>query len=250
MHILLVNDDGIHAKGIRTLCAMAADAGYRVSVCAPDQERSGASHSFTLGGPLYAKKTDVPGAEVAYSINGTPADCARMGLYLIHDVDMVISGVNDGSNLGNACLYSGTVGAAMEASMAGVPALAASQHPWGYGDFTASAKITLKVLDWMKSRPLPKGCIYSLNVPARPYEEILGIRAAELAPSYYDVPTYRPVETEMGVGYMYVYGEDTEDINRNGCDIPLVLEGYATLTKLTPSLQMDNPCPDVSELSL
>ena len=104
MHLMLVNDDGIRAPGIRALCAAAVAAGHRVSVCAPDCERSAASHSITLRQGLRAERTDFPGAEVAYAVSGTPADCARLGLYLIPGVDAVISGVNNGSNLGGACI--------------------------------------------------------------------------------------------------------------------------------------------------
>ena len=116
MHLMLVNDDGIHAPGIRALCDAAVAAGHRVSICAPDRERSAASHSITLGKSLTARKIDYPGAEVAYAAGGTPADCARLGLYLIPGVDAVISGINNGSNMGGACIYSGTVAAATEAS--------------------------------------------------------------------------------------------------------------------------------------
>ena len=112
MHILLVNDDGIHAPGIRTLAQTLASRGHRVSVCAPDRERSAASHSITLREPVTAQRVDLPGAETAYAASGTPADCARLGLYLIPDAEMVISGINNGPNLGGACIYSGTVGAA------------------------------------------------------------------------------------------------------------------------------------------
>ena len=113
MHIMLTNDDGVHALGIRTLARVLSEAGHRVSVCAPDRERSAASHSITLRRALNVETVEFPGAEIAYAADGTPADCARLGLYLIPDVDLVISGINNGSNLGGACVYSGTVGAAI-----------------------------------------------------------------------------------------------------------------------------------------
>ena len=78
MHLMLVNDDGIHAPGIRALCAAAKACGHRASVCAPDQERSAASHSITLRRPLHAQRVEFPGAEVAYAVDGLPADCARL----------------------------------------------------------------------------------------------------------------------------------------------------------------------------
>ena len=96
MHIMLTNDDGVHALGIRTLARVLSEAGHRVSVCAPDRERSAASHSITLRRALNVEKVEFPGAETAYAADDTPADCARLGLYLIPDVDLVISGINNG----------------------------------------------------------------------------------------------------------------------------------------------------------
>ena len=124
MHLMLVNDDGIHAPGIRALCDAAIAAGHKVSLCAPDRERSAASHAITLGAPIKARKIDFPGAEVAYAASGTPADCARLGLYLIPGVDAVLSGVNNGSNMGGACIYSGTVSAATEEETASMHEIA------------------------------------------------------------------------------------------------------------------------------
>ena len=164
MHIMLTNDDGVHALGIRTLARVLSEAGHRVSVCAPDRERSAASHSITLRRALNVEKVEFPGAEIAYAADGTPADCARLGLYLIPDVDLVISGINNGSNLGGACVYSGTVGAAMEASMSGVPALASSIGAFDHSDYVPAARITLKVAEWMMEHPLARGEFYNLNM--------------------------------------------------------------------------------------
>lgn len=273
MHLMLVNDDGIHAPGIRALCDAAVAAGHRVSVCAPDRERSGASHSLTFGRPLKAKKVDFPGAEIAYAADGTPTDCARLGLYLIPDVDIVVSGINNGPNLGGACIYSGTVGSAAEASMSGTPALAVSYcgfyhakttesnaYPTGaeaehqgqpLSDYDASARIAMQVVEWMVKNPLPRGDIYSLNVPARlTYEEVKGVRAAKLAPSYLDSPVYLPVETEDGVGYDYRHGADALPLDDPEGDIALTRVGYATLTRLTWNLRAGAPDPDVSDIEL
>ena len=109
MHILLTNDDGIHAEGLRALCDGLTAAGHRVSVCAPDRERSAASHSVTLNRPLKAVRVDFPGAVRAWAADGTPADCASLGVWLTDDdpVDLVVAGINWGMNLGGAGVYSG-----------------------------------------------------------------------------------------------------------------------------------------------
>lgn len=249
MHILLVNDDGIHAPGIRALCDAAAKAGHKVSVCAPDCERSAASHAITLGRALSAEKVEYPGAEIAYAATGTPADCARLGLYLIPGVDAVISGINNGSNMGGACIYSGTVAAATEASMSGTPALATSLCAYGLEDpeaYAAAAKISVKVAEWMMDQnPLPRGCIYNLNVPAIAYEEIKGMKAAKLGCSYLDSPNYIPVEQDGKIVYKYVHGVDSVVNTDPDCDILLTEAGYASLSKLTWNLQLNEALPDV-----
>ena len=249
MHILLVNDDGIHAPGIRTLAQTLASRGHRVSVCAPDRERSAASHSITLREPVTAQKVDLPGAETAYAASGTPADCARLGLYLIPDVELVISGINNGPNLGGACIYSGTVGAATEAAMSGVPALASSLCVFNSEDYSAAAEVTARVAEWMVGHPLRRGEIYNLNVPPLAYGELRGVRAAVSAPNFLDSAVYREVETENGVVYRYALGENVpiEDPN---CDQLLMEAGYATLTRLTWDLRADAEDPDVSALTL
>ena len=246
MHIMLTNDDGVHALGIRTLARVLSEAGHRVSVCAPDRERSAASHSITLRRALNVEKVEFPGAETAYAADGTPADCARLGLYLIPDVDLVISGINNGSNLGGACVYSGTVSAAMEASKTGVPALASSNGAFDHLDYVPAAKITLKVAEWMTEHPLSRGEFYNLNIPALPYEEIRGVIAAPLAPNYLDTAAYNPTEDGK---YMYTHGVNVP-FDDPECDVLRMREGYAPLTKLTWDMRLNAPHPDVSAIRL
>ena len=246
MHLLLVNDDGIHAPGIRAVCEAALQAGHRVSICAPDRERSAASHSVSLVRPLSVKECEIPGTEHAWASDGTPADCARLGLYLAGNVDAVISGINNGPNLGGACIYSGTVGAATEASMSGIPALASSMHKEHCRDYSAAARLTVRVAEWMMDHPLRRGEIYNLNIPM---EEILGVKAAVLAPNYLDSPAYQQVETEDGVQYRYCHGINVP-IDNPDCDLLTIERGYATLTKLTWNLRADAPDPDPSGIRL
>ena len=250
MHLLLVNDDGIHAPGLRALCDAAVAAGHRVSICAPHCERSAASHSITLREPLRAERVDYPGAEIAYAATGTPADCARLGLYLIPNVDAVLSGINNGSNLGGACIYSGTVGAATEASMSGAPALAVSQCGWNNHEYAAAGKIAMRVLDWMQSHPLARGAIYNLNIPELPYEEILGVRAVRLSPTYLDTPAYNEVIVDGETRYAYTHGTDFIPMTDLTGDVPTTHAGYATLSKLTWDLRLDADDPDVSDIQL
>lgn len=250
MHLMLVNDDGIHAPGIRALCDAALAAGHRVSVCAPDCERSAASHAITIRGGMRAERIDFPGAETAYAASGTPADCARLGLYLIPGVDAVISGVNNGENQGGACVYSGTVAAAMEASMSGTPALAASLCAYNTHEYAAAAKLAVRVAEWMLAHPLPRGALYNLNVPALPYEEIRGVRAAKLASTYLDSPCYVETDTAEGRLYSYIHGVDSVAVNDPETDVMLTRAGYASLTQLTWDMRLNAPDPDPSDIEL
>lgn len=259
MHILLVNDDGIFAPGIKAIAKALKENGHRISVCAPDRERSAASHCATLSAPLHIKNNDFPGAEKAWAADGTPSDCARLGLFLLKDdpVDIVVSGINNGANMGGACIYSGTVAAAMEASMHGVPALAVSLCvKWDdptcimNADYRASAKLGAKVAEWMMTQPrLPRGAIYNLNVPLGLYEDIKGVVPATLCPIFLDEALYRVDRDENGVCYYYKSGTfpPMDDPNYDGVKIR---QGYATVTKLTWDIRLNADDSEINTINL
>lgn len=251
MRILLTNDDGIFAPGIRALAETFSRAGHQIWVCAPDRERSAASHSATFSRPLHAEPVDFPCAQAAWAADGTPADCASLGLFLARDagIDMVISGINRGMNMGGAAIYSGTVGAAMEASMCGTQALAASlvidpRDPVDE-DYTAAARVALRVAEWMPAHPLPLGALYSLNVPALPYDQLKGIVAATLAPVFLDEPNYARAE-DGGWRYRGIArpfeGEDYDLVKADA--------GYCTLTKLTWDFRMPEGDDELNGIGL
>lgn len=235
MHILLTNDDGIRADGILQLAELIVKKGHRVTICAPDSEKSAMSHSISITRPLRVKESTLFGMR-AISVDGTPADCARLGVYLLRDdkPDICISGINRGSNLGGACIYSGTVGAAMEASMAGCAAIASSLRSFTSCDYSAASEITLKLAEWALKHPLKRGEIYNLNVPALPISEIKGIKKTQvLAPCYLTEARYESYKSEYGHTYYLLcdgeestpYPEDSDDIlNKNG---------FATVSALT-----------------
>lgn len=253
MHILLSNDDGIAAPGLRALAEALHGAGHRLSVCAPHVERSGASHSATIGRPLRAEKAAYPHAQGAWQVEGTPADCVSLGLYLTREdpADMVIAGINRGMNLGGACVYSGTVAAAMEGAMCGVQALAVSLYlePGSeHEDYAPAARLAVRVAEWTRSHPLPRGCIYNVNVPSLAYEAIRGLVPARLAPVFLTEPDYRLISDEHGERYRYVYHEvPLEDPD---FDMKRIQAGYATITKLTWDMRMLTGDEDMLEIGL
>ena len=251
MNVLLTNDDGIFAPGIQALADTFSAAGHRVFVCAPDQERSAASHSATFGRPLQAREVEFDHAEKAWATDGTPSDCASFGLFMARTegIDLVVSGINRGMNMGGAAVYSGTVAAAMEASMCGTPALAVSLFIDPFAphteDYTAAARVALRVAGWMPDHPLPLGALYSLNVPALPYNALKGLVAARLAPVFLDEPNYEPAE-----GGGWNYRGIGRDFSGEDYDLTLAERGYCTLTKLTWDWRMNAPDDELNGIGL
>jgi len=177
MVFLLSNDDGIYAPGIHAMREQLSTLG-RVVMVAPDRNRSGASNSLTLSRPLRVQMV----GEDAYSLDGTPTDCVHIGITGLLDQppDMVISGVNEGANMGDDVLYSGTVAAAMEGRFLGYPAMAVSLASPRNGFFSTAAKIAMRLVRHMLDVPLPAQTILNVNVPDVAYDEVQGITVTRL----------------------------------------------------------------------
>ena len=170
MHIMVTNDDGIHAPGILALAAALHEIGD-VTVVAPDRERSAAGHSLTLHSPLRVVKLN----DGFFSVDGTPTDCVNMGIHnlLPFRPDLVISGINHGSNLGDDITYSGTVAAAIEATLMGIPAIAISLATFERtGHFPAAAQIAIRVARQVIENGLPQDTFLNINVPNCSIEEM------------------------------------------------------------------------------
>ena len=176
--ILITNDDGIDADGIRKLAEIARGFG-EVTIVAPDTQRSAASHHCTFMRPLTLKKYDfgVDGIKAAYTLDGAPADCARVGILTLSDdrPDVLLSGINHGYNISSDIQYSGTIGAALEAAYLGVPAIAVS-----YGNYEFKAKDILdrylpELLEEYMAKPLPVNRIWNINFPDCRADECAGI---------------------------------------------------------------------------
>ena len=256
MRILFTNDDGILAPGLRTLVTAFSRAGHTAYVCAPNRERSGASHSSTLASPLRVWPAEVPGATLAWAAEGTPSDCASLGLFLCREagVDLVVSGINRGMNQGGACIYSGTVGAAMEGAMQGVQALAVSLcvgpiRGEDRSDYAPAARVALRVADWMQDHPLPIGAIYNLNVPPIPYGQIRGIMPARLAPVFLEPGDFDVLE-EGGERCYRLRSSPPRTYDDPDYDVCGTDRGYATLTKLTWDFRLNAEDSELGEIGL
>lgn len=177
MKILLSNDDGYLAEGLAAL-ASAVGAMADIVIVAPDRNQSGASHSLTLDMPLRVGTT----ADGVYFVSGTPTDCVHLAItgLLDQDPDMVVAGVNHGSNLGDDVLYSGTVAAAIEGRFLGLPAIAVSLTGDDPTHFVTAAKATCSLIERLKNHPLPADTILNVNVPDVPYGDLRGYQATRL----------------------------------------------------------------------
>lgn len=163
MNIMVTNDDGIHASGIRALAEAMKELGT-VTVVAPDRERSAAGHSLTLHSPLRVFELH----KGWYAVDGTPTDCVNMGIHNMLPIapDLVVSGINHGANLGDDVTYSGTVAAAMEANLMGIPAIAFSLATFdGSADFTDAAQVALRVARQLIANTLPADTFLNVNIP-------------------------------------------------------------------------------------
>lgn len=248
-HVLLVNDDGVHAPGLRALADAFLTAGWRVSVVAPDSERSAQSHSITVKRPMVVMPTKwqgVPeGAPLSVRrVDGTPADCVMLGIlefYRDDPPDLVASGVNAGWNVGTDVHYSGTVGAAMEAAFRGVPALAVSTQARDDAHYAYAAKFAVRVSERLLRHPLPKLSALNLNIPPCPVEEIRGTVEAPLDHLRY-TDGYAHVADDRGHEAYWLLGQVIQEGRAPGSDHDRLLAGYATITALDWDLSKPGAC--------
>lgn len=240
MNILISNDDGIQALGVRCLATTLAQVGgHRITVVCPDRERSATGHALTLHKPLRADPVleGFPSEVRAWACSGTPSDCVKLGLdgLLDHPPDWVISGINQGSNLGTDVLYSGTVSAAMEGLLEGIPSLAVSLASFTTQDFQPAANVVLALLEKLSLKPLAEPMLLNVNVPAVPAQEIRGMVLAPLGwRKYTDI--YEKRVDPRGKTYYWLAGEVVEDGVDPRSDVQAVLDRYVSITPLQPDL--------------
>lgn len=229
MRILLSNDDGVHAKGIRVLQQALAQFAIVITV-APDRNCSGASNSLTLVNPLRVAEMD----NGFLAVNGTPTDCVHLGINQLCQPtpDLVVAGINHGANMGDDVLYSGTVAAATEGRHLGLPAIAVSLASHGEEHFETAAAVVVQVIKKLKSHPLPANQILNINVPAVPLHELKGIQVTRLGRRHKAEsmtaskdPWGRPI-------YWYGPLSGAQDAGE-GTDFYAVSHGYASVTPLT-----------------
>jgi 5'-nucleotidase len=228
MHILISNDDGYRAPGLSCLANALQTAG-KVTVVAPDRDRSGASNSLTLDSPLRART-----AENGYIyVEGTPTDCVHLAItgLLEQEPDMVVSGINAGANLGDDVIYSGTVAAAMEGRFLGLPAIAVSLVSSQPGHFDTAARVVLDLLERLKGEPVPAETILNVNVPDLPYDELRGWQVTRLGQRHKSEPVISQTDPR-GRPIYWVGPAGSEQDAGLGTDFHAVRNGYISVTPI------------------
>ncbi len=236
MRILLTNDDGIHAPGLALLERIAAELSDDVWVCAPAVEQSGTGHSLTLHLPVRLQEH----GHRRFAVAGTPTDAVNLALRKLFDdkmPDLVISGINHGENLGDDVTYSGTISAAMEAALAGIPAIALSQalRAGGHG-FAAAEGWAARVLAPLVGRQVARRTVTNINFPPLPADAVKGVRVARQG--FHDYARGSLVESTdpRGRPYYWFGLEDIEHSPDHGTDLEAVADGYIAVTPLSLDL--------------
>lgn len=231
MRILLTNDDGINARGIHALINelnMIAE----IYVVAPDRERSGTGHSITVFDPIKAVQTKIPGTKRGWLVGGTPVDCVKLAISrLIEEkVDLVVSGINHGPNLGTDVLYSGTVSAAAEGVIMGSPSIAVSLNSYEDDmDFSFAAKFTQRLVSAVMEQKIDKTTLLNINIPPLTSDDVKGIRITKLGIRNYD-NLFEERRDPRGNTYYWLGGGVLEEEQHNDSDVSAVKNGYISIT--------------------
>lgn len=234
MNILITNDDGINAPGIISL-AKEVSKKHNVIIVAPREQKSASSHSISIHNPIKIREEIIEGLNCkAYSVLGTPADCTQVGLSFLEDnIDIVISGINKGLNLGIDILYSGTVSAAIEGAIYGVPSIAVSMdvdYEKDDEDYSKAVKWLMQILNVAKEKYLKSDVVLNLNIPNLNDGDIKGIKVCKIGKSTYN-NEYVLLENN-GEDRSYKLKGTRSDIEKDETDLYYLSKGYVTLTPL------------------
>ena len=241
MKILISNDDGYQAKGIKTLTQYLSQD-HEVIVVAPNENKSAASSSLTLHKPLQPIKVD----DNIYSIDATPSDCVHLALcgFLTEKIDLVVTGINFGPNLGDDVIYSGTVAGAIEGRFLGLPSIAISLASWGGNNFKTAGKIAQKVVNIIHTSQLSHDTVLNVNVPDVPYENIQGFQTTRLGKRHMSEESIKDKDDSS----LYWIGENGKEADNGvGTDFHAIANNYVSITPLQIDLTKYNEIDTVSE---
>ena len=243
MHLLLSNDDGIHAIGLKLLADSLASLG-EITVVAPNRNRSASSNSLTLDRPIRAQEMK----KNWYSVDGTPTDCVHLAITgLIKDEpNIVVSGINAGANLGDDVIYSGTVAAAMEGRFLGLPAVAISVTSFQPRFLDDAAQVSLEMISKLATTQLPSDVIININIPDLPKNELQGVQATRLGNRHKAEPVIRS-EDPRGKPIYWVGAAGPEQDAGQGTDFHAIKNGYVSVSPMHLDLTHYNVMQAVSD---
>lgn len=243
MRILLSNDDGYFAPGLAALAAALAGLG-EVVVVAPEQNRSGASNSLTLDRPLMLKQA----ANGFYFVNGTPTDCVHLAVTGMLDTlpDIIVSGINNGANMGDDTIYSGTVAAATEGYLLGIPSIAISLTSFEGRNFVAAGRVARELVERYTAKPINQPVLLNVNVPDIPYEELKGIEVTRLGRRHKAEPVVKMVSPRNETMYWIGAAGAAADAGP-GTDFNAVERGFVSVTPLQVDLTQAEQLPAIRQ---
>ena len=249
-HILVTNDDGIRAPGLLALKNACAEVGD-VTVLAPSHNWSASGHVKTMHKPLRVNRVTLVDGTEALSTTGAPSDAVALAFLGVvdRDIDLVVSGVNRGANLGHDVTYSGTVTAAMEAAISDVPAIAVSLNTREEADFGHAARFAATLAEQVLKRGLPEGILLNVNVPHLPTDAIKGVRVTRMGLRIYRDELVKRVDPR-GKPYYWIGGPEPTGVEREGTDIWAVANGYISVTPVQLDLTAGNLLDSVRDWDL
>ena len=233
MRVLLTNDDGVGAAGLLAL-RQALEGVAEAIVVAPDRPRSATGHAITLHKPLRLATVTMADGVTAYSTNGTPSDCVVMAVHGVLEgerPDLLISGINNGPNLGEDLTYSGTVSAAMEGTLFGIPSFAISVASYEVPDYRPAAQFAARLAELLQDHSIPPDTFLNVNVPALPSREIAGVAVTHQGRRRYAERLERRVDPR-GREYFWVGGDLYEEAPHSGSDVEAVAEDRISITPI------------------
>ncbi|KGG16301.1 MULTISPECIES: 5'/3'-nucleotidase SurE [unclassified Prochlorococcus] len=256
--ILISNDDGVFAEGMRTLAIAAANRGHKVIVVCPDQERSATGHGLTLQAPIRAERVDelFQKGIKAWACSGTPADCVKLALYELLDEkpDLIMSGINHGPNLGTDIFCSGTVAAALEGTLEGIPSIAVSVASFQWREFAFAGEIALNISENALLRNWSQKLLLNLNIPPCNAEDMGEIGWTRLSIRQYQ-EQFSKRKDPRGNTYYWMAGEAVRDLESAGdgpiewpSDVSQIETNAPSLTPVQPDLFWRGNVDDLPKL--
>ena len=228
--ILVTNDDSVHAKGIKELVVVASEFG-NVLVVAPNKPQSGMGHAITITKPLRMESYNGFDGVEAYSCSGTPVDCVKLAVFEIlkRKPDLLLSGINHGENSSTNVLYSGTMSAAIEGAMEGIPSIGFSLADFNSdADFSAAKNVAAELIPQIMNKGLPNNTALNVNVPKVSYRDLKGIKVCAQAHAYWE-DKFDSRRDQFGRPYYWLTGQFSDRDQREDTDLHYLKMGYATI---------------------